>query len=252
MNKRITTIVFLLLAVVAGYFGGLTSRTNSQASESVPVTSKVVRAERFELVDSTGKTCGVFGTGMKGEPCLTLLNSTGKTCGVFSTVDDEPNLILYDSVGKVRGVFDIFKGEPNLILYDSASKIRGMLNTVNGVPNFVLCNAAGKPVGLLISPEPTLNDVSAKPESSSLTVLEDDLVPDGRFLNIIGVAQNNSDRTYKSVSIWYNLYDKSGAQVGTASDQIFNFEPHSKWKFKALITSPETVDRYKLKGFGVK
>jgi hypothetical protein len=47
------------------------------------------------------------------------------------------------------------------------------------------------------------------------------------------------------VQVTFNLYDKSGAQLGTAVDNINNLEPNGTWKYKALGLTTEKVDSYK-------
>ena len=68
---------------------------------------------------------------------------------------------------------------------------------------------------------------------------------------IEGYIQNNTGKEYSYVQVEFNLYDKDGAIIGTALDNISNLEANGKWKFKAasLITSDEVenVASYKLK-----
>lgn len=72
----------------------------------------------------------------------------------------------------------------------------------------------------------------------------------GRLLHgreiIMGEVRNNSDREYRLVLVEFNLYDKDGAQVGTASDMIRNLEPHGTWRFEAKIFHEKAV-KYKVK-----
>lgn len=56
---------------------------------------------------------------------------------------------------------------------------------------------------------------------------------DNRY--ITGTVINQSDNTYSTVIIKFNLYDKENNLVGNAIDSINNLGPHETWKFKALV-----------------
>jgi hypothetical protein len=51
----------------------------------------------------------------------------------------------------------------------------------------------------------------------------------------VGTVKNNSPKTYSYAQVEFNLYDNSGAQVGSTSANVNNLEPNRKWKFKAII-----------------
>lgn len=63
---------------------------------------------------------------------------------------------------------------------------------------------------------------------------------------IEGEIKNNTDKSYSYVQVTFNLYDASGAQLGTAVDNINNLEPNATWKYKAIGLVTEKVDSYKL------
>ena len=50
---------------------------------------------------------------------------------------------------------------------------------------------------------------------------------------IQGVVENRRDRKLIYAEITFNLYDESGAQVGSAMANITGLEPRGKWKFEA-------------------
>ena len=79
----------------------------------------------------------------------------------------------------------------------------------------------------------------AKP---NLEVIEHHLSWDG---HIGGTVRNNSSKTYRYVQVSINLYDPSGAQVGSTMANVNNLEPHNDWKFRALVTN--YFDRYQIK-----
>lgn len=52
---------------------------------------------------------------------------------------------------------------------------------------------------------------------------------------IQGTLRNNSGRKYSYVEVRFNLYDKSGAQIGNTMANINNLEPYGTWKFEAPL-----------------
>jgi hypothetical protein len=54
-------------------------------------------------------------------------------------------------------------------------------------------------------------------------------------LYVVGKVTNNTSKTYGYVQVSINLYDESGAQVGSTLDNLNNLEPHGVWKFKAIV-----------------
>ncbi len=62
---------------------------------------------------------------------------------------------------------------------------------------------------------------------------------------ICGTVINNTDKTYGYAQIEINLYDKSGAQIGSTMDNINNLAPHTKWNFKAVVIE-DGVASYKI------
>lgn len=69
---------------------------------------------------------------------------------------------------------------------------------------------------------------------------------EGNAFYVIGGIRNNLDKQYSYVQVTFNLYNKDGAQIGTAMDNINNLEPNGIWKFKAIGIVGEMVDTYKL------
>jgi hypothetical protein len=85
--------------------------------------SRVVAAERFNLLDSTGKT--------RAE--LLMLG-------------DGPALKLYDAQRKVRAALSIYQSTPFLGLYDPSGMARiGLTNTAEEGPSLWLADATGRP-----------------------------------------------------------------------------------------------------------
>jgi len=68
---------------------------------------------------------------------------------------------------------------------------------------------------------------------------------DIRYLT--GIVENKSNKTYSYVQVEFNLYDENDFQVGSTLDNINNFEPNGKWKFKAVVFEAE-ARKARLKG----
>lgn len=52
---------------------------------------------------------------------------------------------------------------------------------------------------------------------------------------IVGSVRNNTNKQYSYVQVEFNLYDESGAQVGSAMTNVNNLEPSGIWKFEAVV-----------------
>lgn len=89
----------------------------------------------------------------------------------------------------------------------------------------------------------------AQQESARKPNLEllEDKVEIGEYGNryIVGAVKNNRNRKYSYVQITFALYDESGAQVGTALDNISDLEAGGTWRFKAIILE-DSARQYKL------
>lgn len=62
---------------------------------------------------------------------------------------------------------------------------------------------------------------------------------------IEGTIKNNTDKTYSYAQVTFNVYDETGAQVGTAIDNINNLEPNGTWKYKAMAMTSDKIASYK-------
>lgn len=62
---------------------------------------------------------------------------------------------------------------------------------------------------------------------------------------IVGKIKNNTNKNYSYIQVSFNLYDKSGAQVGSTMANLANFEANGTWKFEALMNE-EKAHTYKL------
>jgi hypothetical protein len=89
----------------------------------------VMRAHRFELLDSNRKLLAVLGMDNKsGKPGLVLLNENGKTRAALGVFDDgKPGLVLMDENGRQRATLGVPKAGPILELWDKNDRARAKL-----------------------------------------------------------------------------------------------------------------------------
>lgn len=66
-------------------------------------------------------------------------------------------------------------------------------------------------------------------------------------LYITGTVKNNTNKTYSYAQVTFNLYDDSGAQVGSTMANTNNLEAGGIWKFKAVVIE-ENVIKFKFTG----
>jgi hypothetical protein len=64
---------------------------------------------------------------------------------------------------------------------------------------------------------------------------------------IAGSIKNNAGKTYSYVQVTINLYDTSGAQVGSTLANVNNLEPGGIWKFKAVVINADDATNFKVK-----
>lgn len=66
---------------------------------------------------------------------------------------------------------------------------------------------------------------------------------------IVGKARNNTARQISYARIEFNIYDKEGNLLGSAFDNVTNWEPGTIWSFKAVYFGDlEKVHSYKFMG----
>jgi hypothetical protein len=66
-------------------------------------------------------------------------------------------------------------------------------------------------------------------------------------LALVGTVKNSSSKPYSYVQVEFDLYDKSGARIGSTFSNVNNLEPNGTWTFEALIHEEENVTDAKLK-----
>lgn len=112
----------------------------------------------------------------------------------------------------------------------------------NGIPQnlFIYSALMTKMLGekeLTTKSSPSLQTMSDLNETTNELKLEEDwkIVRGEYSVSIVGKVKNNSSQKYSYTQITFNLYDKEGAQIGTALANISGLEAGGVWKFKALV-----------------
>jgi hypothetical protein len=147
MREKMRITALLLAAMASGYVGGLMSQVTTKAATvgKAPAVSKVVRANKFELVDSAGKVRGTFEV-KNNSSGLWLNDSSGKLRATFSAHNNGAGLWLSDSSGKLRGVFCAYNSGSSLMLYDSAGRNSVTLQVSKTGPGLWFYNNVGKTI----------------------------------------------------------------------------------------------------------
>ena len=75
-----------------------------------------------------------------------------------------------------------------------------------------------------------------------LVLLEYKWQQDGGLRYIVGSVRNQSAKRYRYVQVQFTLYDKDGAQVGSALANVNNLEANGLWKFKAIVLEDSAME----------
>src|SRR5262249_29171773 len=65
-----------------------------------------------------------------------------------------------------------------------------------------------------------------------------DKAKESRLVHALGTIQNDSDYQRFGVKVELDLFDTTGAKVGTATDYTSVIEPRQSWHFRALVVEP--------------
>ena len=143
-----------------------------------------------------------------------------------------------------------FEAQKQLQAEDKKKKNSGCMGclTVLGILFFIgLLGAAFSPnSSTSTSSSTTAASNSSAPAKPDLELIETHSTSDGYWGYAAGTVKNNSGRNYGYVQVEVNLYDKSGAQVGSTLANTNNLAPGGIWKFKAIVTD-KSVARYEVK-----
>jgi len=112
--------------------------------------AEVVRAERFEVVDTQGRVRATLGM-IFGSPDLTLFDEKGEVRAMLTLdFDGSPALYMNDEKGEVRAEVAVhFDGMPRVWLFDEAGESRVELDLLGGGPNLTLRDENGEPRALV-------------------------------------------------------------------------------------------------------
>jgi hypothetical protein len=167
--------LYSILALVGGFFGGALSGHlfPPRDAEAAAAAARVLRAEKFVLVDRDGRQRGEFRVGAdggsaigfydqngakrvvlgetpKGRNGLAIYSSSGRQIAGFTVAEDnQSSVTLYDAAnGRARvGLGVAANGEPALVLFDQNGRDRAELHvTVTGRPGLALADESGKTI----------------------------------------------------------------------------------------------------------
>lgn len=125
----------ILIAGGCALIGLGTLAYTAEVAQEKPPEAKVVRAEKFELVDSKGKVRGAFSTGIDGNAELSLFGKQGKERAVLTLDATGPTISLKDDDGELRARLTLVAGgSPVLYLSEKDKKATAILALERGRP----------------------------------------------------------------------------------------------------------------------
>lgn len=117
--------MLLAAVLVVGAVGVIIAACAGIPAEAAPDKGgvhKVVRAERFEVVDQNGKARVTLGADKDGSG-LTLWDEKGTPHASLAATKNGSGLVLHDEKGNVRAVLSAFWTGPGLALADENGKL---------------------------------------------------------------------------------------------------------------------------------
>jgi hypothetical protein len=120
-----------------------------------------------------------------------------------------------------------------------------VLSIILGV---ILAKCNSGPAQYKASVPTTISNTAAIPTSQpkpTFEVIDIKGTTDSNGGTITGTVRNNSTKQYGYVQIEINLYDNTGAQVGSTLANVNNLEAGGTWKFEAVTFTKFT--KYKVK-----
>lgn len=100
-------------------------------------------------------------------------------------------------------------------------------------------------VGTGSAPAVSTPAAPSTPSVPALQLVEHSVKKDNFATYIVGTVKNNSSKQYGYAQVEINLYDTSGAVVGSTLANINNLEPNGTWKFEAIAL--QEFKTYKIK-----
>jgi hypothetical protein len=108
---RLRDFIVILVACGAGYFGGIASR-QSPVEAAAP---DVIRATRFELVDSSGAPAATWESGPNGGTHLSFLRANHAALEIAILPDGRPVLNMSGRDGKRRIVMELDQSDKPML-----------------------------------------------------------------------------------------------------------------------------------------
>ena len=146
MDKRNFKFGFLIvfgMGVLVGMFGSEWSLTGPVFAK----TPEVITAEKFVLVDQTGKTRAALHMTLEGKPRLDLYDEEGRArVGIYLLKNGLPRLGLFDEEGMHRALIALLPSEqPGLIFFDDQGNPQmSLMLTPQHNPQITLSGRDGK------------------------------------------------------------------------------------------------------------
>ena len=142
-------LVGAVVSAVLGFaLGTLASPPTSRAAPDPQAPARVVRAERFEMVDARGAVRALLAVQEDDATVLKLQRTDTAGPGAVVTVhpDDRVDLGLLDRTGRIRaGLGLTVEGLPVWVLVDSAGQPRARLRLLpDGSPDLELLTETGQ------------------------------------------------------------------------------------------------------------
>ncbi len=122
--KPVDYVAVLVVAILAGFFGGLGTRSMlGEIQTPVVPGAREVKATSFQLVDEHGAVHAALDTMEGGSPALLFYDADHQARVVFEmTGNGDPRLFLMDKEGRTRTVLGLgldAAGSPFIRLRDS-------------------------------------------------------------------------------------------------------------------------------------
>ena len=135
----------LIVLAVSGLTGGVLSTwlLPGQVAWAQEGTVKEVRAERFVLVDETGRERALLYKTIEGNPMLRLDDAAGYPAVTLGSLEGKPGLVLWDAGGP-RATLAVIGGYAQLSLKDPAGQGRVTLGASEHATGLWLSDAAGR------------------------------------------------------------------------------------------------------------
>jgi hypothetical protein len=140
-NRTRFTAELIVLATIGGAIWATAKPTNAVQKNA----QEVIRAQRFEVVDSKGKLRGVLATQDNGDPILTMLDSKGDPVINVAIVDKTPGITIGKKPGSGDGiVLAIGDDGSKALLFEQKKGKVGLGVDGNGAPSLEIQGKDGK------------------------------------------------------------------------------------------------------------